>query len=338
MSLRGAIIGCGRVVQDRHVSAWQTLGRETVSEWTLADPSLHSRAAVQIQLGVPNEHAYKDYRALLIREQPDFAVVCSPHAYHETTVMDCLNAGVAVLVEKPIATCLASSTRMARKADESGVILSVIHNYLFMEQIEQAHRLLVEDRLGKPFLFRSEWIGMGWTPGAEGYLQDWRVDPEIAGGGCLLDNGYHSVYLAQAFLGPVASVMAHVGTRTRDIAVDDTALLLLEHESGASTSIQVAWSAGGQSTHVNELYGKDATLRMYPGGDLGLSRGDEWERRAVPGDDGFVRLFRQFTAAVRGESPVPVSGWEAVETMRVIRAAYASAERRQAVDVRTCQD
>jgi len=122
----GAIIGCGRIVQDHHVPAWQTLGREAVREWTIADPTSQSRYAVQMALGVPMGHAYRDYRALLIREKPDFVVVCTPHASHESIVLDCIAAGIPVLVEKPMAASLAAARRMIDAAEKAGIPLAVL--------------------------------------------------------------------------------------------------------------------------------------------------------------------------------------------------------------------
>jgi predicted dehydrogenase len=179
---------------------------------------------------------------------------------------------------------------------------------------------------------------MGWPPGAEAYDRDWRTRWAIAGGGCLLDNGYHAVYLAEDLLGPVTSVVARVGTCTRDIEVDDTALLLCTHEGGGTSSLQVAWSAGGQSTRVNELHGNSGTLRLDPDGHVALSLGDDWERQSAAPEPGFLGVFRLFLDALDGKGPLPTTAREAVQTLRVVRAAYASAATGQPVDVRSYEE
>ncbi|NMC82433.1 MAG: Gfo/Idh/MocA family oxidoreductase [Armatimonadetes bacterium] len=329
---KGAMIGCGRVVQDHHVPAWMQLGRSVVDRWTVADPLLQSRAAVQVQLGVPNEMAYIDYRALLLREQPDFVVISSPHQFHETTVIDCLNAGVPVLVEKPVATTLAGAERMVAVSREAGVHLAVLHNYRWMEQARLVRRLLDEGAVGEPFLFRSERIGMYWSQGIEGYDPAWRTK-ESAGGGCLLDNGYHKVYLALNYLGPVASVQARIGTFNREIEVDDTALLLLTHVNGATSSIQVAWSGSGQSVNVSEVCGRKGSISQEDDGSVKVSCCEEVIRHTSRADAGFLETFRRFIDMLDGRGESPATAEEAVETMRVIRAAYHSARTGTVVDV-----
>ncbi len=332
--LTGAIIGCGRVVVDHHIPVWQRLGREAVRHWVLADISYECRLGAQMALGVPNEHSYKDYRAMLLRERPDFVVVSTPHVSHATIVVDCLCAGVPVLVEKPMAATVDAARRMVAAAEREGVPLVVIHNYAARPQAELARRLISEGAIGRPFLFRAEVLGVGWSPGAETYDVDWRSKAGPAGGGCLLDNGYHFVYLAQQYLGPVASVCARVGTFNHPIDVDDTALALLTHENGATSSVQAAWSMAGDSQPVNEIYGTGGTMRMETDGTVAISRaGREWERHHAQGDPGFSNVFRNFLEVIHGREAPITSGRDGLETLRIVRAAYASSERNAAVDV-----
>lgn len=336
--LTGAMIGCGRIVQDHHVPAWQALGREAVANWVLADTSYESRLRVQMAMGVPNEHAYRDYRALLIRERPDFAVVSTPHLSHETITLDCLRAGVPVLVEKPMAADLPAARRMEETAQKEGVALAVIHNYAARPQMETARVLLADNVIGRPFLFRSEGLGAGWAPGA-GHDEDWRANASLSGGGCLLDNGYHAIYMARRFLGEIVSVYARVGTCNRPIDVDDTALLLLTHAGGGTSSVQAAWSIAGQSQPVNELYGSEATMRLEPDGTVAVSRPDEdWQRHPSEPGAGFRRVFANFLEVIAGAAEPYATAEDGLATLRVIRAAYASAERGEVVNVKDFEE
>lgn len=333
--LTGAMIGCGRIVQEHHIPAWQALGRESVASWTVADVSYENRLRAQMAMGIPNEHAYKDYRALLIRERPDFAVISTPHMSHETIALDCLRAGVPVLVEKPMAADLAAAERMVQCAEQEGVPLAVIHNYLARPQIGVARGLLARGAVGRPFLFRSEGLGVGWTPGLD-HDPNWRAKAGVSGGGCLLDNGYHAVYMAREFLGEIVSVFARVGTSNQPIDVDDTALLLLSHADGGTSSVQAAWSIAGQSQPVNELYATDATMRLEPDGVVAVSRRDQdWQRHTSEPGAGFRRVFANFLEVLAGRATPYASAADGLEILRVIRAAYASAKSGQAVDVRT---
>jgi predicted dehydrogenase len=283
---------------------------------------------------VPNEHSYKDYRALLLRERPDFVVIATPHISHATIAIDCLRAGVPVLVEKPMAATLSAAERMVETSEKEKVPLAVIHNYAARAQAELARRLLGEGAIGRPFLFRAEVLGVGWSPGAETFDVDWRAKSSVAGGGCFLDNGYHFIYLAQNYLGPVASVCAHVATYSQPIDVDDTALVLLSHTDGSTTSVQAARSMAGDSQPVNEVYGTGGTMRIEPGGTVAISRaGRDWERHHAPADPGFATVFRNFLETVHGHGVPFSAGRDGLETLRFVRAAYASATANTAVDV-----
>jgi predicted dehydrogenase len=333
------MIGCGRIVREHHIPAWQALGPDAVSRWTLADASYESRLGAQLEMGVPNEQSYRDYRALLLREQPDFAVIATPHVSHERIAIDCLRAGVPVLVEKPMATDLAAALRMVRAAEAEGVTLAVIHNYAARPQAETARTLLSEGAVGGPFLFRSEGLGAGWSLGVADFDADWRTKSALSGGGCLLDNGYHAVYMAQGFLGEIVSVYARIATYNRPIDVEDTALLLLTHADGATSSIQAAWSIAGESRSVNEVYGTKGTLRLEPDGVVAISHPDvDWERHDSAPGAGFRRVFRNFLDVLRGDATPYASGRDGLETLRVVRAAYASAERGMPVDVQSFEE
>jgi predicted dehydrogenase len=332
--LTGALIGCGRIVREHHIPAWQSLGRDAVANWTLADVSYGSRLHAQAAMGVPNEHAYKDYRALLIRERPDFAVISTPHVSHETIALDCLRAGVPVLVEKPMAATLAAARRMVETAERENLPLAVIHNYGARPQAATALQLLRDGVVGKPFLARSETLGMGWSPGVDDFDADWRTSMAQSGGGCLLDNGYHAIYMAESFLGEIESVSARVATSNKDIEVDDTAFLLLGHAGGATSSIQAAWSMAGESRAVNEIYGAAGTMRLEPDGIVAVSRlNAEWENFPSAAGAGLRKVFANFVDVLtKGAVPL-ASGADGLRILRVVRAGYASSFRGEVVRI-----
>jgi predicted dehydrogenase len=219
------------------------------------------------------------------------------------------------------------------------VTLAVIHNYAARPQAETARTLLSEGAVGGPFLFRSEGLGAGWSLGVADFDADWRTKSALSGGGCLLDNGYHAVYMAQGFLGEIVSVYARIATYNRPIDVEDTALLLLTHANGATSSIQAAWSIAGESRSVNEVYGTKGTLRLEPDGVVAISHPDvDWERHDSAPGAGFRRVFRNFLDVLRGDATPYASGRDGLDTLRVVRAAYASAALGAPVDVQSFEE
>ncbi len=337
--LKAGIIGCGRIVQEGHVRAFEALG-EKVTVTALADPAPESLAAVGEALGVAEKSRYPGAAELLEAEadELDFVDLALPHFLHRDITIQCAEAGVNILSEKPMATTTVEADDMLAAVEKAGICFSVIHNRRYSPVSATVLKLVADGAIGEPFLIRSEGLGSGHYPGTSGYDPDWRTKSERAGGGCLLDNGYHNIYIARELMGsPVQSAYGCIGTYRHEITVDDTACVLLSHENGGITSIQIAWSSVGGGKHVEEIHGTEGTIHV--GGrdePVRLCRNGEWtqpELVDVPLQN-FAGVFNDYIAALAEGADVPTSGAEARENLRVIEAAYDSAKRGQAVRLR----
>ncbi len=329
--LTAAIIGCGRIVAEGHLKAYQAL-RDRVRVIALADPSSERRSLIGDALGVPESARYADYRDLLSRESPDFVDLALPHFLHEEVAIACAQAGRHILTEKPLTTSLASADRILEAVEQAGVFLGVIHNYRYLPHNARALALIAEGKIGRPFFVRSEGLGGSHYPGAAEYDPDWRVKGERAGGGALLDNGYHNIYMAEAFMrSPVRRVYARVGTYVRSQDVDDLAVALLEHENGGVSSIQVSWAVRGGGQRVSEVHGTEGSLRFVNGRlELFENARGEWTPQDMEGLDfssSFAKLFADFISALERGEPPPLDGRAARHNLAIVMAAYESSRR-----------
>jgi len=333
-----AIIGCGTIVQGMHVDALKLL-TERVKVTALADPSSESLAMVGKSLAIPEAHWYSDYRKMLSKEELDLVDIATPHFLHEPIAVECARARVNIVLEKPMATTLDEAARILEAVDSNGVHLCIMHNYRYYPANLRAFELLKSDALGERFLYRNEGLGWGWWRGAQGYDPDWRTRSARAGGGALIDNGYHNVYLAREMIGsPVRTVYAKVGTYVQNIEVDDTALLLLGHENGAVTSIQIAWSIKANATGVNEVHGTRGSISFsLKPGHLAVFYNDkgEWEHPDIsaPYPVTAACLFDECLEALETGKPMPVDGREGRRNLEIILAAYQSARTGKVVEV-----
>jgi predicted dehydrogenase len=287
-------------------------------------------------LGVDQAHRYADHRDMLEKEQLDFVDIAAPHYAHRQLVLDAAAAGRHILLEKPMAVSVEEADEMLEAVGRAGIVFAVIHNYWYSPASAGALRLVREGAIGTPFAVRSEGMGGGHYPGTAGYDPDWRTKSHLAGGGCLIDNGYHNTYLARHMMtSPVKRVMASMGTHLHPIDVDDTAFVLMEHENGGTSSIQVAWSvrAGGQG--VNEVHGTEGSLHFgREGKPFGLFRDGEWRFPDCSLErTGFEGVFYGFAQALAGKGEVPTTGEEARENLRVVLAAYQSAREHRVVEL-----
>ncbi len=336
--LKAAIIGCGRIVEEGHLRAYQAL-RDRVRVVALADPTPERRALIGEALEVPESARYADYRELLRRESPDFVDLALPHFLHEEVTIACAQAGLHILTEKPLTTSLPSADRILEAVERAGVSLGVIHNYRYLAHNARALALIAEGRIGRPFFVRSEGLGGSYYPGAAEYDPGWRARGERAGGGALLDNGYHGIYLAEAFMGsPVERVYARVGTYVRSQDVDDLAVVLLEHENGGISSVQVSWAVRGGGQYVSEVHGTQGSLRFVNGRlELFENTRGEWvvqETGELDFGRSFISLFADFLTALERGEPPPLDGRAARHNLAIVIAAYESSKRGRPIALR----
>ncbi len=333
---RVGIIGFGRIAETCHLPALARLS-DLVEIVAVADSSDVRRMAAQRLTGLPARKLYADYRNMLTIERLDAVDIALPHFLHEPAAIDSARAGVNIIIEKPLAPTLAEADRIIRAVDRAGVQLAVIHNYIYRAPEAEAMRLIRRDAIGKPFLARFASLGGGHFLGAAGYDPDWRTRSKRSGGGALLDNAYHSIYCGRQLIGvPVESIYARVATFNRPIEVDDTALVLMTHSSGAVSSVQAAWSttAGGQS--VREIHGTKGTLAFHKDGaplSLFTESSGKWESIDVAEDDGFKSYFESCFRCLVDQKPPPIGAHQARLNLALIESAYRSQALNRAIDV-----
>ena len=307
----------------------------------LADLSAERMALIGKMTGVAKAHHYQDYERMLAREALDLVHICTPHNLHEAQAVAAMHAGAHVLLEKPIATTLESVDRMAAASDRYGKKLTVSHNQIFSPVSQAAKELIVQGALGEVFLIRLEGFG-GYKVVGRGEDPAWRARQTDGGGGPLIDSGFHSVYRAVFWTGsPVKRVYARTGTYVAPIETEDMALVLLEHENGATTSIQIGFIAPGRAVGMQEIFGTEGQMRLAAGREQPVSlwrhSEAEWTTPAVerepPDRLGFPVLVERFVAAIEEDGPVPVTAAESRHTLAAVLAAYESGRTGQPVEV-----
>ena len=337
--MRAGIIGCGGITERRHGPVLASLS-DRLTIVALADLAEERLALMGGKLGVASEHLYTDWAQMLAKEQLDLVHVCTPHDLHEPQAIAAMEAGAHVFLEKPIATSIEAVDRMAAVSEKTGRKLTVGHNQLF----SAAHRAAMEQirggAIGNVFLVRSEGFGGSHVVG-RGVSQQWRTHAVAGGGGPLIDNGYHQVYNAVDYVGsPAIRVYAQIGRHIQDIEVEDTALLLIEHANGATTSIQVGWSALAGAVSVNEILGTEGQLR-FGGGDAPVAvwrrETGEWTHPPVDAEGrdelGFPLVVRHFVDAIENDGAVPVSAADGRHVLAIVLAAYESGRSGKAVEL-----
>ena len=344
MKLNAAIIGCGRVVREGHLLGFQDAANQ-IKVAAIADPVAEHREYVGQQLCVPPAARFADYRALLDNVQCDFVDLALPHFLHEEAILATAQAGRHILTEKPLTTSVDSAARIAEAVQQSGVLFGVFHNYVHLPHYQALHEAISKDIIGKPFVIRFESLGGGghW-PGAAGYDPDWRTRAARSGGGALIDNGYHNLYMCERWMGdPVSKVTARTVT-ARGGDVEDLVFVLLDHAKGGISSAQVSWAVKASGHPIVEVHGESGSLAISDNNEVLLYRDQDasWNLYFTPERAPSFRLtysdsLREFAAAVEQKRDPPYGLGAAVHNLAIIMAAYESAASDKAVAVESTE-
>ena len=171
---------------------------------------------------------YASAEALLAAETLDFVDICTPPSSHGECIERALGAGLDVLCEKPLTISASDALRIAGKAAAAARIVHAVHNWLEAPVCRQVSALLAEGAVGN--VHSISWDTSRTGPAAavdESGTVNWRMDPEVAGGGILFDHGWHAAYCVARWAGAAPSaVSARLERRRyRASAVEDTAVL-----------------------------------------------------------------------------------------------------------------
>jgi len=331
--VRFGLVGCGHVVQELHLPAWSAVPEARLV--AICDSSQASLDAVSRR--VPAARRYTSIDDFMSDNAGlSFIVLATPGVTHIELAPKILAKGINLLCEKPLALTAADAHRMCALADETGALLTSIHNYRFKENTREALRAMRKGRLGDIVAVNLKFR----SGGLFGEQVPWRRH-ERQNRTLLFESGIHLVDIAMLFLGPLKSL------RFVDADVDSLGIQRVVfgtlHENGARGVFDLMVDASSTSTEI-EVLGEAAGLalqlfpqgfRMLPRRDDPLHRGLAEGRRLFD----FVRdaigvkflrpkcphrarshadLFRAFVGALHGNEPNPVPGRELLQLIQLL--------------------
>ena len=291
-------------------------------------------------------------------EVVDAIVVTTPNAYHEEYVVDALEAGLDVLVEKPLAHTLESAERIVAAAEGAdGFVMVGFHNR-FREPVQVASAYQQEGSFGTVSHVEANYVRRRGVPGRG----SWFTRNEVAGGGSVVDIGTHVIDLALHLSGypevreVTATTRAEFGTEpdytyldmwgedygAGEINVDDSASAFLRCANGTTISVEIAWATNRPPSQEYYLRGTDAgarldlndgTLTMYETSAKGAPHHRSTDV-ATNNTDPHQREERYFLERVASGSPPELNTLQqGYEVQRVIDAIYRSSESGAAVRI-----
>lgn len=281
----------------------------------------------------------------------DLVVIASPNRTHMPLALAALEAGLPVVVDKPLAASPADARVLVAEACRRQRLLTVFHNRRWDSDFLTLSRLLRENALGEPKRFESRFER--WRPEPK---PGWRQQgaPENAGG-VLYDLGSHLIDQALVLFGPVDSVYAELDQRYPGAEVDDDSFVALTHTSGMRSHLwmsSVAAHAGPRMRLLGSegafvslgLDGQENALREGSRPDLPdwpeASRGGKgWivvgaEERSLEAETGaYLRFYEAVTDALHNNGPAPVDPLDAVAGLDIVAAALRASREGRVVQL-----
>jgi predicted dehydrogenase len=272
---------------------------------------------------------------LVDRDDIDAVIISTPNNYHAPYALAFLEGGKDVFLEKPMAMDAAGGQEIIHRAGETGRIVMVGHMWRFDEEVNALRSEVLAGRLGDIVKTKGYGIHVNWGP------EGWFTKKDLAGGGALIDMGVHAIDTVRYLLGDPAPVRvyAEISTRYGTYDVDDTAVVVITWDNGTVSVVESGWwhpHADGPEA-ATRLFGTKGYGSVFPtflkemeGEEeditpAGLSKTEHCDQSI------YDRQMEHFITCVRERKQPSPGGEEGLTVMRIVDAAYRSAETNTAV-------
>ena len=336
--LKVGVIGGGAIAQQGHLPFYNA--HKAVGSIVVADPSAERQGEITAQFKKV-QRVYADYRDLLKQESLDCLSVCAPNFLHARLTVAAAERGVHVLCEKPMALSLAEARRMIAACRHNHVHLMINLTHRFFLGTRKLKALLDQGKIGAPHTLRIRYVHNG--PYAGWAKSDWFYKAREAGGGALMDMGVHAVDIGHFLFGPIRAVSASLANLTKQIPVEDSAMILAEFDGGRRAFIEAGWTGGAGFSGI-EVCGAKGSITMDFRKGLFLTTGQSLpdgsmaiKEKQIACDlmaGGWGAGIQSFLQHVQAGTAPECDGEAGLAAIQVVLAAYRSAKSGRRVTIK----
>ena len=315
----------------------------------VVDPS----PAAQVQAQAAGVPLYKSLAELFAKSRPDGVVLATPNQLHVPQALECIEARLPMLLEKPIAPTVAEAQQLVAAADRARAKVLIGHHRAHSPIMAKAREVVASGVLGQLVAV----TGSATFLKPDQYFADgpWRREP---GGGPILLNMIHEVHSLRMLCGEIVAVQAFTSNATRGFAVEDTVAINLRFASGALGSFMLSDTAAcarswEQTSQENKAYpsydDEDCYVISGTNGSLSVPtmrlktyprpQDRSWWKPFEVGVVGMVRddplkhQIEHFGAVVRGQAEPLVSARDGLANLRVTQAIVAAAKASGTIEI-----
>lgn len=282
---------------------------------------------------------YTDYHQMLMHDSLDAVGVCLPHHLHFEAGMAVLNAGVHLLMEKPMANTVAECDRLIQKAAEKNLKIVVGQTHRHYAALIMAKRLLDEGKIGKLTMIVDTIYGYyNWEK-----RTSWFLDPVKCGGGPLMNTGPHQIdhLLFLAGAEPVY-LRACVGHNRKEYQVESDIMAYVEFANGVAASLILCQGYAFKDGQVIlRLIGTKGMMEINPWGNIQLSQGETTQEITCEFRAGYDGEWQDLAKAITQDRRPGCDGEYGRNVVALIEAIYRSGREHTSIVLSTdakCKD
>ena len=341
---RIAVAGAGYIGL-AHIAAAQASATCTLS--AIVDPAPRA-AEVAAKASVPR---YASLDELLRKDRPDGVVLATPNQLHVSQALQCVAAGMPILLEKPIADSVVEGEKLVSAAAEKSAKVLIGHHRAHSPVMAKAKEVVDSGVLGRLVAVMGSAVFLK----PDEYFEEapWRRQP---GGGPILINMIHEVHNLRMLCGEIVAVQAIASHAVRGFPVEDTVAISLQFAGGALGTFMLSDTAAcarswEQTSRENKAYAsyddEDCYVIAGTNGSLSIptmrlktyARPEDrswWKpfqlgRADVERADPIARQMEHFGAVIRGEAAPLVSARDGLANLRITEAIVRAAQSRASV-------
>lgn len=273
-----------------------------------------------------------DWKAAVMYPNVEVVIIATTHNTLAEVTSFAIQNGKHVLVEKPAARNMDEVLPVLKEYDNQNrkTIVKVGFNHRFHPAMWKAKEIIDSGIAGDIMFIRGRY-GHG---GRVGYDGEWRANPEISGGGELLDQGMHLIDLSRWYMGDFTKVTGSAKTFFWNMPVDDNAFMILETAKGQIAQLHVSWTEW-KNLFSLEIYGRYAKLHIEGlGGSYGTERLSVYHMKPEMGppetviyeypgaDTSWKKEWENFRESILLGNTVVGGIEDAYQALKIVRSIY----------------
>lgn len=318
--MKYALIGCGRIATN-HIKAVLNNHLEFAAVCDVVPEQMENLLAKHELNREESIHRYTDYREMIEKEQPELVGIATESGIHAQIALYCIDHGVNVIIEKPMAMSIEDANEIIRCSEEKGVKVSACHQNRFNVAVQQMRKALEAGRFGK---LSHGSIHVRWNRNQDYYDQaKWR-GTWAQDGGALMNQCIHGIDLLRWMMGGEIDEVYGV-TRQQFhhyLEAEDIGMAVVKFKNGAVATIEGTTNVYPKNLEETlYLFGENGTVKL---GGKSTNNIDVWDFADETEEDSKNKGLEEVTSNVYGNGHTSLYA-DVIDAIKNDRKPYVDA-------------